>query len=199
MKKRFSKKRLTKKKRRQNKKRMSRVGGQRVWMYNGKLFFNNNEYFNGKDFFEKPTSPGGTENTIYGKLFGHMQPNIVSIYEVTGNSVKIEVLTTNILLKSDPNYFNIVKTKMREVKDYLQNNGIVYFDWKLDNIGIGSDGELKLFDFDCSGIINGGKLLNGKDLNGCWSYQQALRQLGNFTDPINIDDYLFEQCFAGFP
>jgi serine/threonine protein kinase len=36
-------------------------------------------------------------------------------------------------------------------KNHLQTLGIMYIDWKPDNIGIDPDGKYKLFDFDLSG------------------------------------------------
>jgi hypothetical protein len=43
---------------------------------------------------------------------------------------------------------------MSNVKDFLQGLGIMYVDWKLDNIGKSLiDGKYKLFDFDASGLV----------------------------------------------
>jgi serine/threonine protein kinase len=49
---------------------------------------------------------------------------------------------------------NNLKNVMMEVKEYLQSLGIIYIDWKDDNTGISDDGEIKLFDFNASGLIN---------------------------------------------
>jgi hypothetical protein len=35
---------------------------------------------------------------------------------------------------------------MKNVKDFLQSLGIMYIDWKIDNIGVSNVGAYKLFD-----------------------------------------------------
>ena len=82
---------------------------------------------------------------------------------------------------------------MIDVKKHLQEFGIMYIDWKPDNIGIG-DGHLKLFDFDVSGLVdpkNPGKwILSPPE----WAaYKDALK-VGKKT-PIEIDDYSFALGF----
>jgi len=51
---------------------------------------------------------------------------------------------------------------MKKVKTFLQSLGIIYMDWKIDNVGRGKDGNYKLFDFDGSGIIDINTKLMGK-------------------------------------
>ena len=86
-----------------------------------------------------------------------------------------------------------IKDVMIEVKTYLQSLGIMYIDWKLDNIGISDDGQIKLFDFDASGLIN----IETKEWiikpPMFWSYNTAI-QHGKET-PTDIDDYAFEIGF----
>ena len=80
-----------------------------------------------------------------------------------------------------------------EVKTYLQSLGIMYIDWKLDNIGISDDGQIKLFDFDVSGLID--VKTNGwiKKPPMFWSYTTAV-QNGAET-PTEIDNYAFDIGF----
>jgi serine/threonine protein kinase len=84
---------------------------------------------------------------------------------------------------------------MKKVKDFLQKLGIMYIDWKIDNIGISDDGKYKLFDFDASGIV---------DLNtnkwilepaNFWSYKEAKKN-GRVT-PQEIDDWSFNYNILG--
>jgi serine/threonine protein kinase len=56
---------------------------------------------------------------------------------------------------------NIIKDATQNARKYLNTIGIVYLDYKIDNIGISKNnnsninvGDIKLFDFDCSGVIN---------------------------------------------
>ena len=76
-------------------------------------------------------------------------PNIVKIYRIENNYIDIELVNNNYDFTKDILY------KMYHVRDHLNKNNVAYIDWKLDNIGIGADGEPKLFDFDCSGIFKG--------------------------------------------
>jgi len=36
----------------------------------------------------------------------------------------------------------------------MHKNGIVYIDWKPDNMGIDVDGKIKIFDFNMSGLLS---------------------------------------------
>lgn len=118
--------------------------------------------------------------------------NIVKIYEVyeagLGHSetsyIDMELLDTNL----DKFSIQEIQTKMLVVKEYLQNMGIMYIDWKSDNIGVDAEGNLVLFDFDGSGLV---------DKKGEWeykpsffySYRKAIE--AGKTDPREIDGYIF--------
>ena len=69
----------------------------------------------------------------------------------------------------------------------------MYIDWKPDNIGIGTDGKYKLFDFDASAMTKS----NGKKWrvrpSPYWSYKQAF--LHGLRDPKEIDDFAFNINF----
>jgi len=80
---------------------------------------------------------------------------------------------------------------MKKVKDYLQGLGIIYLDWKFDNIGKSpeKDGDYKLFDFDHSGWID-------TDTNE-WLIKPEF--LNSFTgpekkySPKELDDWAFNR------
>lgn len=105
--------------------------------------------YNGLPIFRKITN-SAVEIEISRRLMQRPHTNIVNIYEVTSNYIDMELLDTNICNFSK----DAINTIMASVKQHLQDLGIIYIDWKSDNIGVGSDGELKLFDFDVSGIID---------------------------------------------
>ena len=86
---------------------------------------------------------------------------------------------------------------MTEVKTYLQNLGIMYIDWKLDNMGISDDGQFKLYDFDASGLIDIKKPTEWiiEPFKG-WSYNKAIES--GMILPIDIDNYAFEIGFARY-
>jgi serine/threonine protein kinase len=84
---------------------------------------------------------------------------------------------------------------MRKVKDFLQSLGIMYIDWKPDNIGISNDGTYKLFDFDVSGLID---LKTSKWIVKpleYWNYKKAIEN--GFKTPQQIDDFSFDYGIVG--
>ena len=87
-----------------------------------------------------------------------------------------------------------IKRVMSDVKSHLQSLGIMYIDWKLDNIGISSDGELKLFDFDVSGVINNESGEWIIEPPKYWSYKNAIKN--GMENPVDIDNFLFNLTFG---
>lgn len=160
-----------------------------------------NETFDGKPFFRKvfyvdETSTNmekklrleqlaKTEIAIVKLLMKNPFPNIVTFYDINNKYVEMEEL--DITSKLDK--LEVIKT-MEKVKDFLQSIGIMYIDWKPDNIGISKDGIYKLYDFDASGIID---LKNPnvwiiKPIE-YYSYNNAIEN--GLTDPKEIDNYSF--------
>jgi serine/threonine protein kinase len=85
---------------------------------------------------------------------------------------------------------------MADVKTFLQGLGIMYIDWKPDNIGISANGELKLFDFDVSGLIDtvtGAWVLKPPKF---WSYNKAV--CNGCVAPVDIDNYAFTHLYFSF-
>lgn len=183
-----SKKNVGKYKRVKNKKSKSKNktknGGIRIYKLDGKIIGDPNILHEGKDFFRKMTNDKN-ELEICKLLMKNPHKNIIKIYDVTKNYIDMELLNTYI------NRIDIseIKKVMAEVKTYLQNLGVIYIDWKLDNIGISPDGQYKLFDFDVSGLIN--KETNEWILEPpkYWSYNEATKN--GMKTPIDIDNYAF--------
>jgi len=138
----------------------------------------------GRNVFRKITD-SKVEIAISTMLLSNPHKNIVSIYAVTDFHIDMELLDINI---SDVDALT-VKSVMTNVKNYLQELGIIYIDWKLDNIGIGSDGELKLFDFDSSGIIDVCTKEWKNEPPALYSYKKAVKN--GMTNPIDIDNFAF--------
>jgi len=88
------------------------------------------------------------------------------------------------------NFTSEFLSKMTEVIDYLQNLGIIYIDWKLDNTGISADGELKLFDFDVSGLINVNTQNWIIEAKHYYAFNHAIEN--GCSTPIEIDNYAFK-------
>jgi len=154
------------------------------------------ETYNGKSFFRKkfnnsiPLSRNEiisirAERKIASILQKNPHPNIVTYYAITDTHIDMEEL--DVITPLD-------KIKMidimKNVKDFLQKLGIMYIDWKKDNIGISSDRTYKLFDFDVSGVIS---LKTNKWIVKpveYWSYTQAIKK--GCKTPKEIDDWSFD-------
>lgn len=146
-----------------------------------------NELYRGKPFFRKYMKFDCIENLIYRILYmkGN-HPNIVEIYRITDDYIDMELLSE---ISDKKN----LKSVMGNVKRYLHRLNIAYIDWKYDNIGIGEDGNFKLFDFNASGIFN------------CydeWTFTPDLcyvmRNAPNGLIPIQIDNWAFKNFNYSF-
>lgn len=148
------------------------------------------ELYEGKQFFRK-MSTCSRELEICKILSKLNHPNIVKIFQVGENFIDMEVLDDSI------RQCKMVEVKliMQECKQYLQELGIIYVDWKLDNIGISSeDHQYKLFDFDGSGIINKSTFEWIKKPNtSFFSYRKAIEN--DMKTPVEIDNFSFNMNF----
>jgi serine/threonine protein kinase len=145
------------------------------------------DLYDGNDFFRKMTA-NKREKKIC-ELMLNPHKNIVTIYGIGENYIDMELLNTDMSTEDTDK----IKNVMMEVKTYLQSIGIMYIDWKLDNMGIGKDGEIKLFDFDASGLVD----IETREIilkpPVYWAYTNATE---NGKVNINdIDDYAFDYAF----
>jgi len=115
-------------------------------------------------------------------LIQNPHKNIVEIFEVGEDYVIMEQVDIDV-----SQYINL--DKMLELKDYLQDLGIIYIDWKPDNIG-SKNGELKLFDFNVSGLIDVETQNWIIEAKHYYAYNQAIKM--GYKTPIEIDNYTFE-------
>ena len=179
-------------KRRRKTLKTKKRGGGKIYTENGD-FENLEEKHDNKEIFRKMIGngkDGKTEMKISEILMKHPHQNIVEIYKINYKEPKyidMEIVDTDLSKVSAEE----IKEKMRNVKNYLQSLGIMYIDWKPDNIGIGEDGKLKLFDFDVSGLLD--------PIHGNWimpppkyaAYNKATTN--GMKTPEEIDNYAFEQ------
>lgn len=165
-----------------------------------------NETYEGKSFFRKVFYLDSTSSDIEKKirlaraakaeiaivkiLMNHPNPNIATYYKVNNEFVEMEELDIQTVKDKSK-----VIESMTKVKDFLQSLGIMYIDWKSDNIGISKDGTYKLFDFDVSGLID----LNTKEWIvkplEFWSYKKAIEN--GCETPKDIDDFAFNYEILG--
>ncbi len=138
-------------------------------VYNMELdtFVETNKTYHGNPFFKKiyPIKSARdmeevrqtklAETTIAKKLMNpsYKHPNIVHFFDVKKRYILMEKLKQ---LDSEDTIKNahVLIESMRKTKDFLQSLGIIYVDWKFDNIGKNKKNVYKLFDFDASGIID---------------------------------------------
>ena len=184
---------------------MSKLTKSTIYNMNNDTTENSEETYNNKPFFRKNGAPYNSISQAYSKhvettivkiLMDHPHINIVNYYEINDDYITMEQVSS---AKSDPSFFEEgplsyeeiieIQQTMRKVKDYLQSLGIMYIDWKYDNLGKSLDGNYKLFDFDASGLID----LNSQEWilkpQHYWSYNEALKN--GAKTPKEIDDWSF--------
>ena len=156
-----------------------------VYKMDGEFTIDTEILHEGKDFFRKMTKHMG-ERKICELLMKYPHNNIVKIYHIGDDYIDMELLNTDMSREN----MSSVKNVMMEVKTYLQSLGIIYIDWKLDNIGISEDGQFKLFDFNASGLIDiETKKWTIKPIEW-WSYNKAIED--GMVTPSDIDNYSFD-------
>ncbi len=132
-----------------------------------------------------------TINQLVGKiLLDNHHPNIAKIYNVTNDYIEMEFIDTNHIDQID-------LRDLFEVKKYLQKLGIMLTNWNWSNIGVGSDGKVKIYNFDNAGIID----ISNPDqwiLEPLESKDYILAIKEGFCNPIQIDDYCFTNGLVGF-
>ena len=161
------------------------IGGVKVLTIDGEFTTDAEILHEGKDFFRKMTNIIA-EKKICELLMKNPHKNIVKIYDVGTDYVDMELLDDDISIED----MSKIKNIMMEVKTYLQSLGIIYIDWKLDNIGISEDGQFKLFDFNASGLIDiETKKWTIKPIEW-WSYNKAIED--GMVTPSDIDNYSFD-------
>ena len=186
-----------------------------IYNMNNDTTTTSDETYNGHLFFRKLGAPyiskahiysNNVERTIIKILMEHSHPNIVNYYELSDDYITMEQVNSE---KSNPLYKPMtneeiieIQQTMSKVKDFLQSLGIMYVDWKYDNLGKSLNGAYKLFDFDASGLID----LASKEWilkpQHYWSYNEAIKN-GALT-PKEIDDWSFnynmiEECNKTLP
>ena len=159
-----------------------------------------NDTYDGKPFFRKlyPKNKKGhdtrhIEKQIVEILMNNPHKNIVTFYDVNNRYLDMEELDSP---HSNTEFYDnfkdetsIIKKVMIEVKDFLQKLGIMYIDWKFDNIAKGKDGNYKLFDFDASGIVDSHTNRWKVKPPNYWSFVSAKKRHCN--KPKEIDDWSF--------
>jgi serine/threonine protein kinase len=159
-----------------------------------------NDTYDGKPFFRKlyPRKRKGNdtrhiEKQIVEILMNNPHPNIVTFYDVNDRYLDMEELDSP---HSNPEFYDnfkdetlIIRNAMIVVKDFLQKLGIMYIDWKYDNIAKGKDGNYKLFDFDGSGIVDLHTNRWKVKPPNYWSFNRAKEK--HCKTPKEIDDWSF--------
>lgn len=153
---------------------------------------NINDTLNGIPFFRKEFySDSANERDIVRIIKRNTFKNVVNIYTVDHKYYDAELLETPINLKQE--VVNKIINDMTNAKQQLQEKGIIYIDWKLDNMGFSeNDNVYKLFDFDSSGIISLNCYEWIKPPPHRWLYKNAFKN--GYSLPLDIDN----ECFNIF-
>jgi len=159
-----------------------------VYKMDGEFTIDTEILHEGNDFFRKMTKHMG-ERKICELLMKYPHNNIVKIYHIGDDYIDMELLNTDMSREN----MSSVKNVMMEVKTYLQNLGIIYIDWKLDNIGIGENQQIRLFDFDGSGLIDIETKEWIRRAPLYWSYREAIKN--GMKTPSDIDNCAFDLEF----
>lgn len=157
----------------------------KIYTFDGELL-ESDLLYNNNPIFRKMTQ-NKAELEIAKILMKHPHDHIVIIYNVGSIYIDMELLDVDhpLLYKGNPT----IKEKMLLAKDHLQQLGIMYIDWKIDNIGLNKNGNSKLFDFDGSGMIDIKNNLWKIKPPPFWSYNKALEN--GIIDPIEIDNFAY--------
>lgn len=148
-----------------------------------------NEKHDGLHFFRKyGASP--VEHEIAEILKNNPHPNIVKVYSVTKEYIDIEEVDP--LPSMNKSNRDKIISAAKSAKKHLQSLGIMYIDWKHDNMGIDDDGKYKLFDFDASGTTDAKDWKTKPEM--WWSYKKAIK--AGCKTPIEIDDFSFNEYFG---
>ena len=134
-----------------------------------------------------------TEHMIVKQLQANPHKNIISIYDIKKNYIDLEILRPLPIGVSKHKKFI---SMMKKMKQHLHKLGIMYIDWKFNNIGVDKHGTYKLHDFDASGIIkktNPTKWL----LKPPYIRQYATSQAHNCRTPLEIDNCSFDMYIMG--
>lgn len=156
----------------------------KVYNYDGNIS-DIDDMYDSTIFFRKMSS-STNEKDICNILKEHPHPNIVNIYRIADTHIDMELLTPCNMIR--PNKFLLYK-HMNLARKHLQKLGIIYIDWKYDNVGLDNNGNYKLFDFDVSGLVyykTAEWIINPLPY---FSYERAIKR--GFRNPLDIDNYSF--------
>lgn len=197
-------KRKLKNKSKQNKTlKKNKNGGSTVYNIEKDKIIQTKKTYHGKPFFKKIfaiTTTGSMEELNHIKLAEttiaknimintYKHPNIVNFFVVNEKYILMEELKQLDAEDLSRNINEVIES-MKKAKDFLQSLGIMYIDWKFDNIGKNKDNIYKLFDFDASGLID----LNTNEWIiepvNFFSYRNSKER--NCKIPQEIDNWCFE-------
>jgi serine/threonine protein kinase len=153
---------------------------------------NINDTLNGIPFFRKEFyQDSNNEREIVRIIKKNTFKNVVNIYTVDHKYYDAELLNTSITLTDE--VVNKIISDMEDAKTELQNKGIIYIDWKPDNLGFSvNDNVYKIFDFDSSGIISKQCQEWIRPPPHRWLYKKAIEK--GLYSPFEIDN----ECFNIF-
>ncbi len=156
----------------------------------GNFQISNFKNYFGEYYFRK-IGPKKIEYNICWQINQNPHPNIVKFYGINSQRLDMEILDTPFDIANETDAIKLIEN-MVCARNYLLDNGIVYIDWKLDNIGWSTkDQVFKLFDFDLAGLFNPVTNQWVDEPEKLFAYKSAVEC--NIFDPIGIDSFSFNK------
>ena len=164
-------------------------------LFTNGLIYNLNETKKGGVPFFRKKSESELERAIARKIMKNPHPNIIKIYAVGPDYVDMELLEVSSITRK---FCIDHMAELRRAKNHMHRNGIVYLDWKPDNMGVSMiNGKIKVFDFDMSGLLRR-RILFLNNLKMAPEFKGFLlrkaENAGQMT-PIKADDWIFDNVF----
>jgi len=150
------------------------------------------EYYNNNPFFRKYVS-NTDEIEIVKILMKNPHDNICNYYRIADDNSYIDMELLDVYEKNSK---SVLIDTANTIKNYLQSIGIIYIDWKKDHFGRDIKNNIKIFDFDSSGIIdlNTNEWIIEPSINDCWSYKYGIDN--GLKNPFDIDNFSFHFNFS---
>jgi len=131
---------------------------------------------------------GKIELRIARLLKRNPHPNIVTIYNIGPDYLDMELLKTRLTMKD----IRPQLSDLKDAKDFMHSLGIVYLDWKPDNLGRSDEGVIKVFDFNLSSMFIKDSFTETPGIKG-YFWREA--EKAGLKTPIEIDDWIFDRSF----
>lgn len=154
--------------------------------------------YNGQNVFRKMLNPlrhdSMVEMEIAKCVLNNPMPNVVTVYDVvhTDKECYIDMEDLDVLSFTWRHCISDVIKGLEQ----LHTINIVYIDIKKDNVGFShTNGVYKLFDFDCSGIVEASnpKQWRYRPDTNCFIYNKSMQYENTLSSLYELDDIIMKK------